>query len=137
MTIHETITTSRVNTPQPHTRSAFDRNFIAAASSSMPIVALTATSHGPDCGSEATNRGASARATNGSANTVANASMPASGHCQSPWDATTSSVPRNGAVHVNDVRVNARPISNVPANRPCPWPAFDASVSSRDGSASS
>ncbi len=63
--------------------------------------------------------------------------MPASGHCQSPCDATTSSVPRNGAVQVNEVSVNARPISRVPATAPRPDPAVEAAVTSREGSARS
>ena len=60
--------------------------------------------------------------------------MPASGHCQSPCEATTSSVPRKGAVQVNDVSVNARPMSSVPAMRPRPESAFEAAVTSFAGS---
>ena len=63
--------------------------------------------------------------------------MPASGHCQSPCAATTSSVPRKGAVQVKDVSVNARPMSSVPAIAPLPDSAFDAAVTRRDGSARS
>ena len=58
--------------PQPHTRSTFDRNFNAAASSSKPIVAFTDSSHAPERGSDATACGAHARRTNGSANTDEN-----------------------------------------------------------------
>src|SRR5689334_14281141 len=104
--IHEISTTVRVKTCQLQTRSALERNFIAAAISSRPIVTFVARSQAPDFGSDPTACGTMASATNGSANTVEKASIPASGHCQAPCDATTSSVPRNGAVHVKDVSVN-------------------------------
>ena len=58
--------------------------------------------------------GAHANTTKGNANTDENTSSPASGHTQSPWEATTSRVPRNGAVQVKDVNVNASPINTVP-----------------------
>src|SRR5688572_32093730 len=67
MTIHNPITTLRVKMPQPHTRSTFDRNFSAAASSSSPIVAFTDSSHAPERGSAATACGAHARSTKGNA----------------------------------------------------------------------
>src|SRR5688572_10296204 len=137
MTIHNPITTLRVKMPQPHTRSTFDRNFNAAASSNNPIVAFTDSSHAPERGSAATACGAQASTTNGNAKIDENTSRPPSGHCQSPCDATTSNVPRKGAVQVNDVRVNARLISKVPAYRPRPASAEAAVVRNRDGSASS
>ena len=63
--------------------------------------------------------------------------MPASGHCQSPCDATTSSVPRKGAVHVNDVSVNVSAISSVPAATCRAGVRPSSRVTTRDGSASS
>ena len=106
ITIHDTSTTSRVKMPHDHTRSAFDRNFIAAASSRNPITTFTRASHGPERGNWLTSCGAGASTTNGSAKVAEYASSPAIGRCQSPCAATTSSVPRNAAVQVSEVRVN-------------------------------
>ncbi len=70
MTVQAPRTTVRVKTPHDHTRSAFERNFIAAAISRKPITTFTRASHGPDRGSWLTSCGAIASATNGSAKVV-------------------------------------------------------------------
>src|SRR5258705_10607339 len=105
-------TTSRVKIPQRHTRSTFDRNFIAAATSSKPITTLTALSHPPDFGSCETSCGTSANTKNGSAKTIENASMPTTGYIHLPCAAITSSVPPNGPVQVNDASENISPIKS-------------------------
>src|SRR5215204_351451 len=114
MTIQDTSTTLRVTIPHDHTRSALDRNFMAAAISRNPIATLTRASHGPDRGTWLANCGAAASATNGSANVAEYASSPATGRCHSPCAATTSRVPRNAAVHVSDVTVKVAAMSSVP-----------------------
>ena len=113
--VHATSTTPRVKMPHDQTRSAFDRNFIAAAISRKPMTTFTRASHGPDRGSWLTSCGAIASATNGSAKVAEYASSPAIGRCHSPWAATTSRVPMNAAVHVSDVMVKVSAISSVPA----------------------
>src|SRR5215469_2960974 len=107
-------TTCRVNMPQRHTRSAFERNFIAAATSRKPTKTLTEIIQPPDFGSCDRNCGARARKKNGTANTVEKASMPTSGHRQFPCAVMTNNVPTNGAVHVNDVSVKVEPIKRAP-----------------------
>ena len=62
-----TSTTLRVKMPHDQTRSAFDRNFIAAASSRNPITTFTRASQGPERGNWLTSCGATASTTNGSA----------------------------------------------------------------------
>jgi len=66
--------------------------------------------------------GRSASKKNGRANTKENPTMPTSGHLQFPWEANTRSVPTNGAVHVNDVRENVRPMSMMPTTLPSCFP---------------
>src|SRR5215204_2151052 len=89
MTIQDTSTTLRVTIPHDHTRSALDRNFMAAAISRSPIATLTRASHGPDRGTWLANCGAAASATKGSANV---------------------------AVHVSDVTVKVAAMSSVPVS---------------------
>ena len=115
-------TTLRVKIPHFQTRSTFDKNFIAAATSKKPIATLTEFIHPPARGSWAIHCGTSARTKNGKANTAEKASMPTSGRCQSPCEAETSIVPTNGDVHVNDVSVNVSPISRAPIT-PLPSPS--------------
>src|SRR5215469_8472861 len=107
-------TTCRVNMPQRHTRSAFERNFIAAATSRKPTKTLTEIIQPPDFGNCDRTCGARARKKNGTANTVENVSMPASGHRQFPCVVMTNNVPTKGAVHVNDVSVKVEPINKAP-----------------------
>ena len=65
-----TRTTERVTTPQRQTRSALERNFIAAASSTKPITTLVDWSQPPARGNREIHSGTSASTQNGSANTV-------------------------------------------------------------------
>src|SRR5215472_10751827 len=111
---HVAKTTCRVKIPQCQTRSAFERNFIAAAISRNPTTTLTEIIQPPDFGSCERNCGAKARKKNGTANTVEKASMPASGHRQFPCAVMTNNVPTNGAVQVNDVSVKVEPIKRAP-----------------------
>src|SRR5438552_9745397 len=110
---HSHSTTSRVNTCQPHTRSAFDRNFTAAASSRNPIVVLSDTIHAPPFGNRASHPGTSASTTKGKAKVVEKIASPSAGQRQLPCDAVTRSVPTNGAVQVNDVSAKVSPMSSV------------------------
>src|SRR5215211_1198767 len=96
-------TTSRIKMPHFHTRSTFERNFIAAATSRKPIVTLTEFIHPPARGSCEINWGSNASTKNGKAKTVENASMPTNGIFQFPCEAVTRIVPTNGDVHVNEV----------------------------------
>ena len=121
------ITTSRVKIPHRQTRSTFEMNFIAAATSRKAIMTFTELSHPPDRGRRAIHCGISASTKNGSAKTVEKASMPTSGHCQSPPAAITSNVPMNGAVHVNEVSVKVSPISSVASVWLPPWRRVRAS----------
>src|SRR5512144_2061845 len=116
-------TAVRDNIPVPHTRSAFEKNFTAAAIAKSPTMIFTSRSHDPARGSAVVHRGASARRKKGSANTVENTAIPTSGTCHSPREADTTSGPTNGAVHVNDASVNAKPISTDPAALPDRWRA--------------
>src|SRR5690606_16727637 len=118
------ITTSRVKMPHFQTRSTFEMNFIAAATSRKPIETLTEFIQPPARGSCDAHCGTKARIKNGKAKTVANASIPNSGFCQSPCDAATRIVPTKGDVQVNDVRVKVSPISNAPTT-PLPSPSRD------------
>src|SRR5205823_6445604 len=77
VTVHARSTSPLVKMPHDHTRSAFDRNFIAAAISRNPITTFTRAIHGPDRGSWLTSCGAIASATNGSAKVAEYASNPA------------------------------------------------------------
>jgi len=104
--------------PVRHTRSAFEKNFRAAAISNKPTTTLTSLSHPPARGRAAVHRGTRARRKNGVANTTENTAIPANGRIQSPRAAETSNGPTNGAVHVNDASVNANPISTDPAALP-------------------
>src|SRR4051812_2889882 len=95
-------TTSRVKMPHFHTRSTFDMNFIAAATSRNPIATLTEFIQPPARGSCENHCGTSARMKNGSAKTDENASIPTSGIRQFPCEADTRIVPTNGDVQVKD-----------------------------------
>src|SRR5262245_61297505 len=108
-------TTWRVKMPQCQIRSTFDRNFIAAAISRKPITTCSEFIQPPDFGNRDNTCGTKARTKNGTANTVENASMPARGQRQFPCDVMTSKVPTKGAVQVNEVSVNVKPISNAPS----------------------
>src|SRR5687767_2467600 len=115
-------TTLRVKIPHFQTRSTFEMNFIAAATSRKPIATFTEFIQPPALGHCETHCGTSASIKKGRANTVENASIPTSGICQSPCDAETRIVPTKGDVHVNDVSVNVNPISNAPTT-PLPSPS--------------
>src|SRR5881397_3473744 len=93
-------TTSREKTPQFQTKSTFEMNFIAAASSRKPIVTFTEFSHPPLFGSAVRNLGISARRKKGAAKTTEKPSIPRAGQSQSPWDVATSTVPTKGTVQV-------------------------------------
>src|SRR4051794_39448649 len=100
--------------PHFQTRSTLEMNFIAAATSRKPIATFTEFIQPPARGSCEIHCGTSARIKNGRAKTVENASIPTSGIRQFPCDAETRIVPTKGDVHVNDVKVNVRPISRAP-----------------------
>src|SRR5688500_2639161 len=107
-------TTSRVKIPHLQTKSTFEINFIAAATSRNPIATLIEFIQPPARGKFETSCGASARTKNGSAKTVEKASIPTSGICHSPLEAVTSIVPTNGEVQVKLVRVKVKPIKSAP-----------------------
>src|SRR5215469_6328610 len=107
-------TTCLVKKPQFHTRSTFERNFIAAATSRKPMMTLTEIIQLPDLGSCERICGARARKKNGRAKTVEKVSMPINGHRQFPCAVMTNRVPTNGAVQVNEVSVKVKPINKAP-----------------------
>src|SRR3954465_26712 len=105
MAIQTASTTSRVKIPHFHTRSTFEINFIAAATSKNPIATFTEFIQPPARGNVATSCGTSARTKNGKAKTEEKASMPKKGVCQSPFETETRMVPTNGDVQVKEVNV--------------------------------
>ncbi len=123
---------SRVSIFEPHTRSTFETNFTAAASSRKPITTLIDTIQPPAFGSDESSPGKSARKKNGSANAAEYPSMPTSGHIQSPCAVETRSAPTSGTVHVNEVSVNVTPIRSVPMNPPDP-DIFESGVNTELG----
>src|SRR5215213_92706 len=116
-------TTGRVKIPQCQTKSTFERNFIAAATSRKPIETLMEFIQPPARGSCETHCGTSASTKNGKAKTVEKASIPRSGICQLPCDAETRIVPTNGDVQVNEVSVKVKPIKSAPTI-PLPSPSW-------------
>src|SRR5437867_7526653 len=125
-------TTSREKTRQFQTRSTFEMNFIAAASSRKPIVTLTEFSHPPLLGSAVRNLGTRARKKNGAAKTSENPSIPRAGQSQSPCEVATRTVPTKGTVHVKLVNVNVRPMSTV-CRYPPVSPALESLVRTLEG----
>src|SRR5579871_1960054 len=107
-----------VKISQCHTKSALERNFIAAAISRNPMTTLTEFIHPPARGNCVISCGASASKTKGIANASENPVMPTNGQRQLPCAASTSKVPTKGAVQVNEVREKVSPISSVPAMLP-------------------
>src|SRR5262249_41630750 len=84
--------------------------------SRKPMITLTLFSHPPEDGRELSHFGNSASTKKGAAKAVANASIPMADQNHSPCVAATSTVPTKAAVHVNEVSVKVRPMTNVAAS---------------------
>ena len=118
ITAHAASSTGWVSSFHCQTRSALERNFSAAASSKNPSVALNRASHTPPLGMRPIHCGNRPKTKNGETKASANASIPSRGRRRLPAAAATSSVPRNGAVQVNDPTTKVTPSNARPAVPP-------------------
>ena len=104
----------RGRSPVPHTRSAFERNFSAAATSMKPSTPLSAPIHEPDFGRRPSAFGKTAKRTNGSANTLEKTTIPRTGYPHPPCTVAARRPPTNGTVHENDTSTSVSPMKSTP-----------------------
>src|SRR5690554_4770351 len=113
------IKTSLVRMPNWSTRSAFDKNLKARASSRKPRTTFTELSHPPDCGREFIQPGKAANNPNGNASAREKPNIPTSGPEVPPtYAASTNKVPMIGPVQEKDTNANVKAIKNIPINPP-------------------
>src|SRR5690348_13456992 len=96
MAIHEAMNTSLGKICHCFTRSAFDKNLKAMASSIKPNTAFNSFIHPPDLGSDCSQLGNKANKTKGNPNPNPNPAIPAV-NCHAPFDPLnepTSNAPR-------------------------------------------
>ena len=101
------------------TKSAFDANLKANASSKNPNVTFTAFNHPPDFGNEFNQPGKAANKPNGSAKPIEKPSIPRNGASISPVaPALKSSGPIKPLVHEKETKVNVNAIKKIPRYPP-------------------
>src|SRR5690606_1893354 len=100
--------------PHPQMRSALDRNFNAAASSTNPRTTFPVFIHEPDFGRRFSVLGNRAKKMNGSENVALKTTIPATGYAHSLLAVAASSPPTNGAVHEKETSVSVSPMNNTP-----------------------
>ena len=97
-----------------NTKSEFDKNFNAKASSKNPNTTLTVFNHPPDEGKEFNHPGNAANNPNGNANANENPNMATIGP-ESPPDADcTNTLPTIGPVHEKDTNANVNAMKKIP-----------------------
>src|SRR5690554_4339686 len=107
---------SRLISPQPCTKSAFDKNFSAKANSKNPKTTLIVLSQPPDFGSEFNQLGKRAKRAKGKANATPNPTIPAVS-CIAPPSAVSEpakSEPKIGPVQENETIAKVRAIKKIP-----------------------
>ena len=114
MAIQMAINTSRSNQWLCSTKSAFDKNLNAKASSKNPNTTLTVLSHPPDLGIECSHPGKAAKKAKGSAIANEKPNIPIIGAIPPSEAACTKSVPTMGPVQENDTIASAKAIKKMP-----------------------
>ena len=110
--------TSRSSQCNCKTKSAFDKNLKAKASSKKPSETLTELSHPPDFGNDFSQFGNKANSINGKAKALEKPSMPITG-AMPPFEAdSTSNVPTIGPVHEKDTIAKANAMNKIPIMPP-------------------
>src|SRR5690554_1394738 len=107
---------SRLISPQPSTKSAFDKNFRAKANSKNPRTTFTVFSHPPDLGREFNQLGNKAKRAKGSAKATPKPPIPAVS-CIAPPSAVrepAKSEPRIGPVHEKETIAKVNAIKKTP-----------------------
>src|SRR5690554_6709518 len=110
--------TSRSRKWKSITKSAFERNLKASASSKNPKTTFTELSHPPDCGSELSHPGKAAKSANGKAIAKLKPSIPIAGASPPREAASTMGLPTTGPVHENETKARTNAIKNIPINPP-------------------
>ena len=105
--------TSRVKIPAWITKSAFDANFKAKASSKKPKVTFTVFNQPPDCGKEFNQPGKAANKPNGKASAKAKPNIPQNGP-EILVAASTNSVPIIGPVQENETNTKVKAMKKIP-----------------------
>ena len=106
--------------PQCATRSAFDKNFKANASSTKPNVTFSVFSQPPELGSFSRNFGNIANKAKGSPSAKPKPPIPTV-NCQAPESAVREPAnkdPKIGPVQENETIARVRAMKNIPANPP-------------------
>src|SRR5690554_8192375 len=95
---------SRLISPQPCTKSAFDKNFSAKANSKNPKTTFTVFNHPPDFGREFNQLGKRAKRAKGKAKAKPKPPIPAVNCIAPPSEVSepAKSDPKIGPVHEND-----------------------------------
>ena len=120
MMIQMPINISRLRIPQCVTRSAFERNLNARASSRKPRITFTVVSQPPDFGNELSKPGNKANKPKGSASARPKPAMPAVS-CIAPPSAVSepaNNEPRMGPVQENETNASVSAIKNIPTQLP-------------------
>lgn len=110
--------TSRSNQCASNTKSAWDKNLKANASSKNPKTTFTVFNHPPDFGKEFIHPGSIAKSTNGMAIAKENPNIPTMGAIPPLEAASTNKEPTIGPVQLKDTMANAKAIKNIPAIPP-------------------
>src|SRR5690606_33871672 len=108
------INTSRSSQCSCNTRSAFERNLNAKASSRNPKNTFTVFNQPPDLGREFIQPGKAANSPNGNANARENPNIPTKGAIPPLDAASTKRVPTMGPVHEKDTIARAKAIKKMP-----------------------
>src|SRR5690554_6344088 len=118
MTIQMARNTSLSRKWKSITKSAFERNLKARASSRNPRTTFTELSQPPDCGSELSQPGKAAKSANGRAIAKLKPNRPIIGAVPPLVAASTSKLPSIGPVQENDTSASTNAIKKIPINPP-------------------
>ena len=110
--------TSRSSQCSCKTKSAFDKNLKASASSKNPKTTFTVLSQPPDFGSEFSQPGNAANKVKGKANAKEKPNIPTNGAIPPLEAASTNNVPTIGPVHEKETMASANAINKIPIKPP-------------------
>ena len=109
---------SRFKIPQRSTKSAFDKNLNANASSINPKMTLTTSNQDPDLGRFFSSFGNNAKIANGTPNPIPNPEN--AGVMNAEFLALASTNPRIGPVQEKETMAKVNAIKKIPINVPVP-----------------
>ena len=114
ITIHNAINTSRFNKPQCITKSAFDKNFNASATSIKAKTFFTVSNHPPLLGKFSNQLGKIANNAKGKPKATPNPAIPTVKAKAPPSDVPTNKVPKITPVQEKETITNVNAMKKIP-----------------------